>query len=338
MILTYKEQEIQQRDQDNFVSFTQIKNPTNKIKKASDLFSKESLSLVADLDDFYDFVTVLIRGCNSGGKIQVWQGIVTVNMAKVLLSKNTPKNRNKKPKNIKRLKQDMLSGRFLVAQPLMFDRDGNLIDGQNRLQALIESKTSQEMLIVCGYGTTVAEIVDIGAPRDVVDIAHLQGHMFVSQVHKRVLNSIFYAQPNGRVINSNMTVDEKIQYFLRLKEGVDLVLNFPKQSAIVSAAVVRAFYSKKVSKDSLLNFLSCFHLMNPELFNTSGQNPAAALKLKQFFDRKEWRGHVPEGGSAMEYQYYYTQTCLDKFLKNKSGKRVDVIYKELYPVAFLDNR
>ena len=75
---------------------------------------------------------------------------VTPDTAQMWLTK-MPKNRNIRPGDVARYARDMSSGKWgLAGDPVRFDKDGNLIDGQHRLQAIIRSDTTQEMVVIRG--------------------------------------------------------------------------------------------------------------------------------------------------------------------------------------------
>ena len=65
---------------------------------------------------------------------------------------------------------DMLEGRWLEnGEPLIFDSDGKLVDGQNRLTACVEADTSFRTLVVYGVKPQVRPTIDIGKKRTVAD-------------------------------------------------------------------------------------------------------------------------------------------------------------------------
>lgn len=94
-----------------------------------------------------------------------WLDVETINIANRGLSKDT----------VQRYAHDMESGNWLVGEPIMFDWDGVLIDGQHRLAAVIESGTSQDMLVITGYDPDVRLLINTGKNRNPQDALKIAG-------------------------------------------------------------------------------------------------------------------------------------------------------------------
>src|SRR4051812_48689623 len=70
-------------------------------------------------------------------------------------------NRREKRVNIARFGRDMQDGRWsLTGEPIIFDRDGYLRNGQNRLQACIRSGKSFRTLVVWGIDRRAVRSMD----------------------------------------------------------------------------------------------------------------------------------------------------------------------------------
>jgi hypothetical protein len=79
-------------------------------------------------------------------------GLKTVNptVAKQMLS-NSVRNRRLSRAAVARNAQAMAMDEWVVGEPLLFNCDGTLIDGQNRLHAVIQSKKPIDFLLIEGY-------------------------------------------------------------------------------------------------------------------------------------------------------------------------------------------
>lgn len=88
----------------------------------------------------------------------------------ILDSFNT-NNRKKKRFKIASYAQDIKTGRWKsgTGENIKFGKDGRLIDGQNRLYAVIEADTPQEFTFKFGLNPDVQDVLDTGAPRTVAD-------------------------------------------------------------------------------------------------------------------------------------------------------------------------
>lgn len=92
---------------------------------------------------------------------------VTSNLAAQWLTHNR-RNRNLSPTTVAKYRRDMQTGRWqFAADPIRFDPDGNLLDGQHRLTALAECGpgTTIPMLVVYGLATATQLIMDQGKKR-----------------------------------------------------------------------------------------------------------------------------------------------------------------------------
>lgn len=103
---------------------------------------------------------------------------ITPEMAYKFLSENNKSNRKVKQGVVDMLARSMLSGDFkLTHQGIAFYDDGDICDGQHRLYAIRQSKTSQRMLVTKGIPKDDAHIlaIDNSAPRTVTDSSVLSG-------------------------------------------------------------------------------------------------------------------------------------------------------------------
>lgn len=95
-------------------------------------------------------------------------------LAKVLLEANV-RNRPISAPHVKSLARDMMAGKWrLTHQGIALDRDGRLVDGQHRLNAIVESQTVQKMVVTYNVDPEAFHNVDIGfQPRSIAQIAGL---------------------------------------------------------------------------------------------------------------------------------------------------------------------
>ena len=94
---------------------------------------------------------------------------VTPAMARAWLAHNE-KNRPKNADAIKALASDMAEGRFhYTGDPIRFDVNGNLIDGQHRLEAIILADATVRIAVLRGLPPEAQEFIDIGRSRSIGD-------------------------------------------------------------------------------------------------------------------------------------------------------------------------
>jgi len=98
-------------------------------------------------------------------------------MAMKYLEKNTG-NRKLRPMHISVLANEMLAGRWMISpQGIAFADDGTLIDGQNRLHAIIKSGVTVEMAVARGLARETMDVIDVGSKRSVADTLHLTDNL-----------------------------------------------------------------------------------------------------------------------------------------------------------------
>jgi hypothetical protein len=100
---------------------------------------------------------------------------ITVDLAHAYLGDNTH-NRNVRSGKVMAYATDMKTGRWVQnGDPIRFDINGTLIDGQHRLLAVIESGVPVEMFVVRGLSPKSQDTIDSGIPRKFADALKLRG-------------------------------------------------------------------------------------------------------------------------------------------------------------------
>jgi len=95
-------------------------------------------------------------------------------LAKLLLEANV-RNRPISLPHVRSLARDMVGGSWrLTHQGIALDRDGRLVDGQHRLSAIVESGTTQKMVVTYNVDPESFHSVDVGLqPRSIAQIVGL---------------------------------------------------------------------------------------------------------------------------------------------------------------------
>lgn len=109
--------------------------------------------------------------------------------AKGLLGGNT-RNRNLRARVVDSYAADMKAGAWQEnGESIKIATDGTLIDGQHRLHAVVDSGTTQRMLVVRGLPMETQDVVDTGAKRSFADVLKLRKEpcpITVASVTRRV--------------------------------------------------------------------------------------------------------------------------------------------------------
>lgn len=103
---------------------------------------------------------------------------ITPEMANAWLEKNMPNNRRLNTANIRKYARIMHAGGWeLTHQGIAFDTDGNLIDGQHRLSAIVMANVPVTMMVTTGVKHVPGEAlnIDVGARRTLTNIMQISG-------------------------------------------------------------------------------------------------------------------------------------------------------------------
>lgn len=110
---------------------------------------------------------------NRGPQYKVME--VTADLAEKWLDQNTH-NRNLREKAVMAYARDMESGNWAEnGEAIKFAKDGTLLDGQHRLQAIALSGVTLKLLVVTGLDNRTQETMDDGRKRTLADALHLRG-------------------------------------------------------------------------------------------------------------------------------------------------------------------
>ncbi len=116
------------------------------------------------------------KGLQLAGDPQAEWRDITPDIAGEWLKLNTL-NRPKKLQKIALYAADMKGGHWPVTgATISFGKSGRLLDGQNRLQAVIDSGATIRVLVVWGLDDDVFDVIDGGARRTASDVLVIEGY------------------------------------------------------------------------------------------------------------------------------------------------------------------
>lgn len=119
--------------------------------------------------------------------------IISPAVAKDLLEKNTT-NRSISEKTAGRYAADMKAGRWINnGQGIILSNEGELLDGQHRLRAIIASGTTLSMLVVRGVAKETFATMDSGKPRSLADVLGIEGHVHTNTIASVARSAFAYA-------------------------------------------------------------------------------------------------------------------------------------------------
>lgn len=131
---------------------------------------------------------------------------VTPKMAQQWLLKNH-KNRNLRQAKVDRYARDLTAGAWrFTGESIKFDWDGNLLDGQHRLAAILKSGVTVELLVVHNVDPAAQDVMDTGAARTTVDMLALHGKQYGATLASGTRLCLNWQAGNIRVSTSNLTL------------------------------------------------------------------------------------------------------------------------------------
>lgn len=171
--------------------------------------------------------------------------------AKKWLERNIA-NRTVRPSRVREYATAMTEGRWLyTADPIRFDEDGKLIDGQHRLMAVVKAGVPVEMHVVRGLARNAQDAVDTGAIRTASDALKVRGFKHGTKLAATVPIVNWLLRGGGFAASYSR---DDIVFWMGVHEGLEEIVDqahkdrnlLPCQLAPYSAAYYAA---RQVSKD-----------------------------------------------------------------------------------------
>jgi hypothetical protein len=263
--------------------------------------------------------------------------IITPEMAKEYLAHNTA-NRALRSKVLAYMVRDMKSGKWrLTHQGIAFDANGNLVDGQHRLSAIVLAGVPIQMMVTRGLDDEAILNIDTGSQRTPADAFKIRdllaGEDDPAMRHKgtiAVVRKLFYCGYNN---NTKLTVNEidKMMTALepQLRTIYKICLTRGKAShSCVNAAVLAALLCGE-SADDLNKFVSVFLLGNTK--DCTELNIGAAFRLANLIMDAKVK-HISLSDSNL---YGLAQNAIWNFLHGNDTKLLRKPKQLRYPVDII---
>lgn len=172
---------------------------------------------------------------------------VTPKMAETWLKKNHASNRVIRWPTVEAIANDITNGNWKVThQGICFDGNGNLIDGQHRLHAIVKSGKSVDILVAKNAESSITDPIDRHRTRTV---AYLTGHntkiIAACKVLKGYEDGFQYLYP--------MTPAETNDVYSRHIEAFDMLNGVPGKDKIFGGVLAALVWAIPISQD-VINF------------------------------------------------------------------------------------
>jgi hypothetical protein len=196
--------------------------------------------------------------------------LVSPAIAEGFLSKNV-KNRNLRQSAVSKYAKEMKLGRWRenTGELIKFSENGNLIDGQHRLEAVILSGVSIYFHVAKNLKENITDVLDTGSNRSSSDVFKLNNVQYSASMPSIIQQ--YYAMKNNRITARGLHKDEKLSNnellskyyensFFWDKAAAKTAYLYEKFSKILSHALIGGMYAHfydicPVSAESFINQL-----------------------------------------------------------------------------------
>jgi len=170
--------------------------------------------------------------------------LVTPAMAEKFLARNGH-NRRVQDSTVRRYASEMRNGRWIfTGEGIRFDTNGNLIDGQHRLHAVILSGVPTEFLVIEGLDPEAFRGIDKGAKRMVAHDLHVAGEKNPNNLAAAIAHL-------RRFERGDLWTCTAVERFVSSGEAFETLARYPG----IRASVAFAERAKNVIPQSMAGFL-----------------------------------------------------------------------------------
>jgi hypothetical protein len=237
-------------------------------------------------------------------------------------------NRTLRPGLVGMYAADMRAGKWSLSNDMVvFAEDGSLLNGQHRLRAIVESKTSQLFFVLRNAPRAAMINLDNGATRNIRDNAKIVG---VEGGFSTRLVACTRAIHEASKSKGMMSFSQRLEIIERHREAAEFAILYgPKsgvlRSAIVYAAIGRAYY---IEHD--LERLKIFGHLASVGFSENPED-RAALATRLYFEHN--RGTVISDRAGWRSAFLRTQNAIWHFMRRQPISSLRPIAEERYPLV-----
>jgi hypothetical protein len=169
-------------------------------------------------------------------------------------------NRKMKPGSITRYTRDMENGSWIdYASMIVLGVDENgdekLVDGQNRLQSIVNSGTEQKFVVITGASVDIQTVIDTGVARSFGDTLQMRGYHHGKRISAvaRLVWAIDSANPENltRITTSNREIEEVLEMNPDLVEATAHVFSIYRRVKVQPAVAGTVFHYGLVREPDL---------------------------------------------------------------------------------------
>lgn len=219
-----------------------------------------------------------------------------------------------------------------TGEPIVFDEDGRLVDGQHRLQAIIDTGQTHSFLVVRGIPRSASRALGQGLGRTVGDVLAFSG-VTVTKLHETIARNMIVSRERFKW-KRGMSRTMIAEFLVAHREVIDRVVGefTPHVPGVsvgpVCAAVANAFLACPERAVEIERF--CHHLRSGLDLDSDGPGATIAA-LRDYLMRGSAAGGLT--GAGRQYSAYLkTSRAIRAFL---DGEKLVKLYatKDCFPLA-----
>jgi hypothetical protein len=260
------------------------------------------------------------------GRVTTTKEFITPKIAAEYLSRN--ENRPLRNQWVDHLAQKMASGSWVFNhEGIAFDDDGNLVDGQHRLNAVIMSGATIEFLVTRGLSKVAKYSMDGGIIRTVSDV-------FSSLALEKKCPAAYTATATMMMSGSRMIkpkaytkefwINFILKYYAEIEFSVNSLNSRVGKNAAFRGVVARACRTQ--DKERLAEFCK---VLSVGVGAMKDQGDIAAVLLRNHYLSQASRF---SGNQERAKLYKKTEGALNAFLERRDAQIVREMKTELYPI------
>lgn len=241
-------------------------------------------------------------------------------------------NRNISVPHLAKVVSGINSGEFdVVGDSIKYDWNGEIIDGQHRLTAIVKTGKSLELAVVRGYDPEAKSTLDLGKKRSAMDIARLQGHEEIGHRDISCFRSMLLPYCSAHNRRNLLTVAQEIELTLKFLEPIKFVTsNGFMRSKLARTAVAGTIARAYLAGENHLRLTQFMDLFGGTAISGNPYDTAAIRLRESFLSRAaDRRRSLPE-------EFELTQSALKSFIARKQRKNICQVGGNVFQTPTLD--
>lgn len=311
-ILRKKEQDKQQNQAEKL-----------RVAAASEAEKRETREAEKKLEELY-------AGITSGFE---W---ITPNQAAQWLTDHNLRNRKLRKSTARKYAQMMANGHWLpTGDAICFDTEDNLLNGQHRLEGIVQSGTKAYLLVVRGLPSESQLVMDRALGRQAWESVNLEGMVGTNKREESVARAMMF-HGSSRQSGGALEPTALRNFLITHAEAINFVLDRVQTKSIklfpapIVAAIARAYYAGDHAR--LAEFIDVYMTGMP-----FGAHDRAAVLLREFMlahQQTSLRRARASGGEPLRVkQYRRAEHALRAFLGRRPIARLGTSKREeLFPL------